>query len=81
MRLPYLAGLSVLIALPMTAQAQDSTVKQNSVQVDTTGSGALIDQAMNHSEVMASLQYLADAIGPRLSGSAAARKANDWTAS
>jgi hypothetical protein len=36
---------------------------------------------MNHSEVMANLQYLADAIGPRLTGSAAARKANDWTAS
>ncbi|MEP6574279.1 MAG: M20/M25/M40 family metallo-hydrolase, partial [Gemmatimonadota bacterium] len=48
--------------------------------VDTAGAGALVDQAMNHSEVMKNLEYLADAIGPRLTGSPAARRANDWTA-
>src|SRR3954467_4284885 len=49
--------------------------------VDTTGIGSLIDQAMNRSEVMQNLEYLADNIGPRLSTSPAMRKANDWTAS
>jgi carboxypeptidase Q len=40
----------------------------------------LIDQAMNRSEVMQNLQHLSDVIGPRLSGSPAMRRANDWTA-
>src|SRR3954452_7068729 len=48
--------------------------------VDTTGIGSLIDQAMNRSEVMQNLEYLADNIGPRLSTSPAMRRANDWTA-
>jgi carboxypeptidase Q len=48
--------------------------------VDTTGAGALIAQAMDHSEVMQNLQHLSDAIGPRLSGSPAMRRANEWTA-
>jgi hypothetical protein len=48
--------------------------------VDTTGNGALITQAMDHSEVMQNLAYLSEAIGPRLSGSAAMRKANEWAA-
>jgi hypothetical protein len=48
--------------------------------VDTSGAGALIDQAMNHSEVMRNLQHLSDVIGPRLSSSPAMRRANEWTA-
>jgi hypothetical protein len=57
-------------AAPLTAQ----------MRVDTTGAGMLIAQAMDRSEVMQNLQYLSDAIGPRLSGSPAMRKANDWVA-
>jgi carboxypeptidase Q len=49
--------------------------------VDTTGVGRLLDQAMNRSEVMQNLQYLSDVIGPRLSGTPAMRRANEWTAS
>src|SRR5215208_5271854 len=48
--------------------------------VDSTGASLLIAQATDHSELMRNLQYLSDAIGPRLSGSAAMRKANEWTA-
>ncbi len=51
-----------------------------SAQVDTTGSGRLIDQALNHSEVMANLEHLTDVIGPRLTGSPAMVRANEWTA-
>jgi hypothetical protein len=47
--------------------------------VDTAGAGRLIDEAMNRSQVMRNLQYLTDVIGPRLTGSPAARAANDWT--
>jgi hypothetical protein len=40
----------------------------------------LIAEAMDRSEVMENLKHLSDVIGPRLTGSPAARKANDWTA-
>jgi carboxypeptidase Q len=61
--------LSVFCAL--SAQAQSA--------VDSTGSGVLIQQAMRRSEVMQNLQHLSDVIGPRLSGSPAMRRANEWT--
>src|SRR3954467_8504784 len=48
--------------------------------VDTAGTRRLIDQAMHRSEVMQNLEHLTDVIGPRLSGSPAMRRANDWTA-
>jgi carboxypeptidase Q len=67
----YLAGLLVIIvANPLSAQSS----------VDTSGAGALIAQAMNRSQVMQNLQHLSDVIGPRLSGSPAMRRANEWTA-
>jgi len=61
--------LLALIATPLAAQTG----------VDTAGAGALIDQALNHSAVMKNLEYLTDVIGPRLTGSAAMKRANDWT--
>src|SRR5580765_3490115 len=65
-----LAAFAVLGAAPLQAQSA----------VDTAGAGALIQQAMQHSEVMQNLQHLSDVIGPRLSGSPAMRRANEWTA-
>jgi carboxypeptidase Q len=62
--------LALNTAVPLAAQTG----------VDTAGAGALVDQAMNRSEVMRNLQYLSDVIGPRLSGSPAMRRANQWTA-
>jgi hypothetical protein len=64
--------LLFLLTLPAGASGQTA--------VDTSGAGALIAQAMDHSEVMANLRELSDVIGPRLSGSPAMRRANDWTA-
>lgn len=40
----------------------------------------LIAEAKNGSRIMTNLTYLSDMIGPRLTGSAALKKANDWTA-
>ena len=72
-RFPVLAAASVLAALcTRPALAQDLTV-------DTAGAAALIDQALHHSAVADNLQYLTDVIGPRLTGSAAAHRANEWT--
>lgn len=39
----------------------------------------LVDEGMHHSHTDADLEYLTDVIGPRLSGSAEMRRANDWT--
>ena len=58
------------LAAPLRAQSS----------VDTAGSGALIVEALERSEVMENLRYLSDVIGPRLSGSPAMRRANEWTA-
>ncbi|HET8649123.1 MAG TPA: hypothetical protein VFL95_03715, partial [Gemmatimonadales bacterium] len=73
-----LLSLALLIAAPLAAQEPQPAQYQTTV--DTAGVGAIIDQAMNHSQVMATLEHLSDVIGPRLSGSPAMRKANDWTA-
>jgi hypothetical protein len=67
----FLALLIASAALPLQAQT--------TITVDTAGTGAVLDQALNHSEVMKNLQYLSDMIGPRLTSSAAMKKANDWT--
>lgn len=40
----------------------------------------LIAEAKDSSEIMANLAYLSDIIGPRLTGSAALKRANEWTA-
>jgi hypothetical protein len=37
------------------------------------------DEGLNRSEVMRTLEYLTDVIGPRLTGSPALRRANEWT--
>jgi hypothetical protein len=66
-----LAFLALLLVAAPPARAQT---------VDTAGAGALVAQALDRSEVMQNLQYLSDVIGPRLSGSAAMNRANEWTA-
>jgi carboxypeptidase Q len=66
----FLSLVALCAAAPLQAQST----------VDTSGAGVLIAQAMNRSEVMQNLQHLSDVIGPRLSGSPAMRRANEWTA-
>jgi len=37
------------------------------------------DEGLNHSQVMQTLSYMADVIGPRLTGSPNMKRANEWT--
>ncbi|HXE57811.1 MAG TPA: M20/M25/M40 family metallo-hydrolase [Gemmatimonadales bacterium] len=74
-QLVLIAALAFAAPLPAQTDAP-STI----YQVDTTGVGRLIAEAMERSELMGNLAYLSDVIGPRLSGSAAMRRANEWTA-
>jgi Zn-dependent M28 family amino/carboxypeptidase len=39
----------------------------------------ILSEIREHSELMANLEYLSDSIGPRLTGSAQLKQANDWT--
>lgn len=71
---------SLLLILAGIAPAAPAQSPSAQPAVDTAGVGKLVDQAMNRSEVMRNLEYLGDMIGPRLSGSSAMRRANDWTA-
>lgn len=47
---------------------------------DASAIAAVVREGMTRSRVAADLQYLTDVIGPRLTGSAAMKRANDWTA-
>ena len=47
--------------------------------VDKDATNRIIDEGINHSEVMVTAEYLDDVIGPRLTNSPAMRKAEDWT--
>lgn len=70
-RFPLLPLLALSVAGPLAGQQP--------LTVDTSGVGAVLDEGMNRSEVLKNLAYLSDVIGPRLTGSPAARAANDWT--
>src|SRR5687767_3621496 len=61
---------ATIAATPLRAQSA----------VDTAGTGTLIAEALDRSQVMENLRHLSDVIGPRLSGSPAMRRANEWTA-
>ncbi len=39
----------------------------------------IIDEGTNHSQVMKTLSYMTDVIGPRLTGSPGLKRANEWT--
>lgn len=70
MTMPSILLAALVLAAPLQAQSA----------VDTSGSGGLIIEAVERSEVMENLRYLSDVIGPRLSGSPAMRRANEWAA-
>jgi hypothetical protein len=73
-----LAIMPALVAAPPAAPAPTAEVAPviDPVQLDKK----ILAEAKNGSEVMANLTYLSDMIGPRLTGSAALKKANEWTA-
>src|SRR6476646_11349701 len=73
--------LAHYLLLPSTALLTTAAPLVAQSSVDTSGFGAVMDQALHRSEVMQNLEYLTDNIGPRLSTSPAMRRANDWTAS
>ena len=70
MRSLLLAAAAIVIAAPALAQSVDRTVVNQ-----------IIDQGINHSEVMPTAEYLSDVIGSRVTNSPGMRKAEEWTQS
>lgn len=67
--------LLIFIVSPATSLAQQTTP-----QPDPNDPIARIkDEGMNRSQVMATLSYLSDVIGPRLTNSPGMKRANEWT--
>ena len=63
------SALALLAAVPAAAQ-----------DVDRVAINGIIDQGLNHSEVMRTAAYLTDRIGGRMTNSPQMRQAEQWTA-
>lgn len=61
-------GLAAVCALPLAAQTPSAEV-----------TARIRDEGLNRSQVMQTLSYLTDVIGPRLTGSPNLKRANEWT--
>lgn len=72
-----LAALSLVVALAAPVRAQDAPAANDpALALDAK----IIADAQKSSEVMKNLGYLSDVIGPRLTGSANLKRANEWGA-
>ncbi|UVO49594.1 M20/M25/M40 family metallo-hydrolase [Sphingomonas sp. SUN019] len=63
---PFLFAAAAFVAVPALAQDAGQTAR-------------IIDEGMNHSQVMTTAQHLSDVIGPRLTNSPQMRVAEGWT--
>ncbi|MGH9898348.1 MAG: peptidase M28, partial [Pyrinomonadaceae bacterium] len=71
------AGLTFVFTLTTLTQ---QTTPQNSPSKNPNDPIERIkDEGMNRSQVMQTLSYLTDVIGPRLTGSPGLKRANEWT--
>ncbi len=73
---------ALLALLPFAALAQSPATppaKAGHTTPDADPIARIKDEGMNHSQVMQTLSYLTDNIGPRVTGSPALKRANEWT--
>src|SRR5690348_2718449 len=76
------AGVFLIYALvlPTVTLAQTATVGQGPIYTAPKDViDKIKDEGMNRSQVMQTLSYLSDVIGPRLTASPGMKRANDWT--
>src|SRR5437867_2126060 len=70
-------GLALAVLFTATVvQAQEAAQLKQATELDQK----IIAAAKDGSQILANLTYLSDVIGPRVTGSAALKRANDWTA-
>ena len=75
------AALVLLLALvsPYAALAQQQPANQQPALDPNDPIAKIRDEGMNRSQVMQTLSYLTDVIGPRLTASPQMKRANEWT--
>jgi hypothetical protein len=66
-------------ATQVTQQQQQQTAAQAATESQQTPVDRIKDEGMNRSQVMQTLSYLTNAIGPRLTNSPGMKRANEWT--
>lgn len=79
--------LAACLTCPFTVRAQQppanapasDTPKSASTEVSNDPIERIKKEGLEHSEVMKTLSYLTDVIGPRLTASPAMKRANEWT--
>jgi carboxypeptidase Q len=77
--------LLIFAVCPVTLFSQTATQPAAQTTAQTPAPDAndpiarIRDEGMNHSQVMQTLSYLSDVIGPRLTASPGMKRANDWT--
>src|SRR5262249_26594700 len=84
---PVWLGLA-LLTVPALLAAQSSASADTTPKVAPAPAATdpqaldkkILAEAKNGSEIMANLTYLSDVIGPRLTGSEALKRANEWAA-
>ncbi|MDT5272007.1 MAG: hypothetical protein QOH49_4193, partial [Acidobacteriota bacterium] len=74
---------AVVLRAQQPAPPRVTVVAQPQSQAQPTPTPDVIerikDEGLNRSEVMKTLEYLTDVIGPRLTGSPSLKRANEWT--
>src|SRR5689334_10578652 len=64
---------------PDSASTNRSPAFRRSQRTTNDPIARIRNEGLNHSQVMQTLSYLTDVIGPRLTGSPSAKRANEWT--
>jgi hypothetical protein len=78
---PALLALVALLLICQAPPAADPPANLAPANPDALAlDKKILNEAKSGSEIMANLTYLSDVIGPRLTGSAALKRANEWTA-
>lgn len=69
-----------LLGLPASARAQPQPPPLPTASAEAKGvTLAILEEIDKKSELMTNLEFLCDVIGPRLTGSAGLKRANEWT--
>jgi hypothetical protein len=80
MAVALLLACSVLSnSFPVTAQQRATPAQQTPAPDPNDPIARIKDEGMNRSQVMQTLSYLSDVIGPRLTNSPGMKRANEWT--
>jgi carboxypeptidase Q len=77
MQFSFRLGAASLVALIMAAPLHSQVAQE---KVDLAVFQKIRDEGLNRSQIDPMAQHLLDVIGPRLTGSAGMKQANDWTA-